>query len=757
MRSSKRTHRTPTIFQVMLCVAMASVGATGAERVRFDKSRATPEDVKRVVQRLHDAISKRAASQEARKSRATGLDPQVDHLLAAQNTTEGDRLYGAFADVKLTDERHIDFGRGYFDPVRTLASAYSLPGSRHYHAEPIARAIHLAFVYTRKHVHPGCAKPGNWWVWAKQMPDCLCDLLALMHGHLQPDDRAYIVAVLDYLLGTGPIPGSYYHTGKAGKDALNVFKIGVLTGDATRIAHAWECMENEVSPFLLEPDGTPLMTVIKNEFLGISLPYVYEGYATVLEWARVARGTRLNLRPETTGKITRYLLDLGRWNTFRGTEVAWISFTSYRVFWRPASTLSYAARLADADVARADALRAMAAGKDTPPVGCRFWPSAETVIFRSPNHYAAVIMASKPKHKISWSYKNHFLNIGSRWYYGRDGHLVIARRPADLDPNLTYTLNWKRLTGVTRDDGSLLTSKQIHKEGTGYWQPGYAFCRSPMAGATTLDGEDGVAGIEVRSGDVRALKSYVFLKDRAMIVAMGSHIRGRGHTETIVHTVPIGKARSEIVVDGKRLTLTAGKTKRIGDPGWIHGLGGGYAFPDGGNVTAIVETREPDFTDNGNPPPDKRPDVPPQTFITIAFDHGNDPKDAAYACVYLPTAAVGDMPALAALCRSQMTHVRNETGHFVRFGPFAAAAFFKPGTLDGYTADRPCFLAIRQEHDATRLSVYEPSWQDCDLKLRLSASVPTGPLPDGVRVQNGELIIETRKGQPIECFLRRAQ
>ena len=103
-------------------------------------------------------------------------------------------------------------------------------------------------------------------VWAKQMPDCLCDTLALMHGELQPQDKQYIVSVLDYLLGKGPIRGSGYHTGKAGKDALNVLKIGVLTGDRTRIAHAWECMENEVGPHLLEPDGTLIVAVPSPSF-----------------------------------------------------------------------------------------------------------------------------------------------------------------------------------------------------------------------------------------------------------------------------------------------------------------------------------------------------------------------------------------------------------------------------------------------------------------------------------------------------------
>jgi len=734
---------------------LASTGnAMGAGRIRFDTQKASQDELKLVSRRLHDAVSVRGASEDVRKRRAAALDPRIDALLASQNRTGGSALYGAFAEVKPENKQDIDFARGYFDPIRTLASAYALPGSRHHRSKHVAEAIRIGFAYTRKHVHPGCPKPGNWWVWAKQMPDCLCDLLALMHGDLQPDDEAYVISILDYLLGTGPIRGSGYHTGKAGKDALNVLKVGVLTADLTRIAHAWECMENEVSPHLLEADGTPLMTVIKSEFLGISLPYIYEGYQTVLEWARLTRGTQLALRPETTGKTSEYLLGLGRWNTFGGTEVGWIGFTSYRVFWRPAQTLSFAARLAETGVQDADRLRAMATGRDSPPTGCRFWPNAETVICRSPKHYCALVMASRPRHPISWSYKNHFLHIGNRWYYGRDGHLVIVRRPADRDPNLTYTLNWRRLTGVTRDGGSLLKSDQMHKEGTGYWQPAYALCRNPIAGAAVLDGRDAVAGIEVHSGRTRARKSTCFLDH--MIVTAGSHISGEGQTETIVHTFPIGADKPEILVNGKRTPLAVGKPTPIATPCWIHGPGGGYYFPTEGGVRALVETRQPDFTDHGDPPPDKRPKAPAETFISILFDHGSDPTKAGYACVYFPVAAAGDMPDLAKNFSSRAAQRCDDVGHSLQYGPLAAMAFFRPGALNGYQVDRPCFLVLRKAERSLRLTVYEPSWQECTLRIGLPHKVAAEQLPQNMRASGRDLIIDIKPGRPCAGLVKLA-
>ena len=748
IRAHRRNQRLETLFpKLMWCapvvLACWAVGVQ-AEDMVFDREGLTDGEIQLVAQRLHDGTSGRAQSVEAQERRAAGLDPQVSALLDVQNQMQDDPLFGSFADVQPTDAQDIDFARGYFDPVRTLAQPYSLPASEDYRSETVARAMHDGFVYTRKHVYPGCPKPGNWWVWAKQMPDCLCDVLALVSKELDDEDRTYITDVLDYLLGTGPIPGSGYHTGKAGKDAVNTLKAGVLCGDRDRIARAWECMENEVGPYLLEVDGTPLMTVIKSEYLGVSLPYIYEGYGTVVEWASLTEGTAMALRPETTGKISEYLLGLGRWNTVDDTEVAWISYTPYRVFWHPAQTRSFAGRMAGLDPERADQLEAMTKGTDSPPEGIRYWPMAETLIVRWPGFYGALPMASRNRHPISWSYKNRFLHIGNKWYYGRDGHLVLATRPEDLDVNLTYTLDWRRLTGVTHDDGSVLDSDELVLQGADddYWQPAYLLCRNPVAGAAVLGGRDAVAGIEVSAGDIRARKSFFFLSDPEMIVAMGSHIQGRGQAETIVHTFPVDDA--ELVVNGVPVVLEGDTPLQIETPAWVYGPCGGYYFPDPGTVSLLAETRPPSFEDVGNPPPERQPDVPAQTFVSILLDHGEDQEDAAYVWVHWPKAKRNKMRLLTRKFRRRCRCVRNKTGHALEFGSFSGITFFEAGEIEGWTADRPCFVAVRKDGKTAHLAAYEPSFTDCRLTLQAPFQWEGAPLAGVVRPDGHTLVIECR-------------
>jgi len=738
----------------LLALAAALPAFCGETPVAFKGETLPDEDIRLVAERLHDDASLRTASEESRKDRAVALDPHVDGLLQAQLSHGNDPkapLHGAFAEIKPRDDQHIDFARGYFDPIRVLARAYALPGSRHYHSEAVDVAVRRAFAFTRRHVYSGCDKPGNWWVWAKQMPDCLCEILALLAGRIHPEDRAYLVSVLDYLLGSGPIASAGYHHGKSGKDALNALKVGALTADRQRIAHAWEGMENQVGPYLLEADGTPLMTVIREDFLGISLPYVYEGYRTVLDWARLTRGTSLALRDDTVGRIVDYLLGLGRWNTIYESEVAWIGFTSYRVFWRPATTLSLAAQLGGCGVPRSDELMAMAAQEDAPPEGARYWPNAETLIFRAPGLYCGLVMASNNRHPLSACYKNHFLHIGNRWYYGRDGHLVIVTRPEDAHPNLTYTLDWRRLTGITRDDGSALDSDQLVREDHGYWQPGYLLCRNPLAGAATINGRDALAGIVVHSGDIRARKSYFFVKggpagpDTDVILALGDRIQGRGQTDTIVHTFPVGDAIPTFTVNAEPLTLVDDAPRVVQTPAWVHGPAAAYFFPEPGAVSLLTEVRQPDFTDHGNPPPEKQPDVPPQRYVTIYFDHGENPQDAAYACVYLPKAAIDDMPALVEDFQENAAYAREQAGHYLQHGRYLGLAFFDVGALRGYAGDRPCFIAAHQDSANAQLALFDPSFKDSCVNLRLPFLAKAQALPEGGQLDGATLAIPTRR------------
>ena len=181
----------------------------------------------------------------------------------------------------------------------------------------------------------------------------------------------------------------------------------------------------------------------------------------------------------------------------------------------------------------------------------------------------------------------------------------------------------------------------------------------------------------------------------------------------------------------------------------------GYYFPEEGNVTAITETRKADFSDAGNPPPEKQSQVSDERFISLLFDHGENPTDEDYVCAYFLRAGLDDMPELVKDFMSQASYSHNGVGHFLQYGSFTGVVFFRTGEINGYRADRACYIAISRDKEEVHLSVYEPSWQDCMLRIELPFPAAADDLPENVQLKARELLIAVESGQPIEFDLIR--
>jgi hypothetical protein len=76
--------------------------------------------------------------------------------------------------------------------------------------------------------------------------------------------------------------------------------------------------------------------------------------------------------------------------------------------------------------------------------------------------------------------------------------------------------------------------------------------------------------------------------------------------------------------------------------------------------------------------------------------------------------------------------------------------FFRHGEIGGYRADRACYLAISGDKFNVHLAIYEPSWQDCMLRIELPFSVAADNLPENVQLSNEELLIAVKRGKLLE-------
>jgi hypothetical protein len=261
-----------------------------------------------------------------------------------------------------------------------------------------------------------------------------------------------------------------------------------------------------------------------------------------------------------------------------------------------------------------------------------------------------------------------------------------------------------------------------------------------VAGAAVLGGRDAAAGIEVVAGEIRARKSFFFLSDAQMIVAMGNHIRGRRLTETVVHTFPVQEAK--LVVNGVPTALEESTPVKVETPAWVHGPCGAYYFPEPATVLLVTETRSPCFEDVGNPPPEKQPEVPARKFVSILFEHGEDPRDGGYVWVHWPTASLDQTPSLAEEFRVRARHGTSESGHMLEFGSFLGLVFFESGELEGWTADCPCFLVARKDDKTARLAAYEPSFTDCRLTVHAPLPLDDSTLAGTVQSDGCTVVIQ---------------
>ena len=139
----------------------------------------------------------------------------------------------------------------------------------------------------------------------------------------------------------------------------------------------------------------------------------------------------------------------------------------------------------------------------------------------------------------------------------------------------------------------------------------------------------------------------------------------------------------------------------------------------------------------------------PGRFVSIYFDHGSNPSGAAYAAAYFPKATCDQMPDLARDFADTASHARNPAGHAFSYGSYTGLVFFESGSMEGYTADRPCFGALRGQDDARDFALYEPSWEACPLTLGLSFTPAARPMTGNLRLNGSTLTVDVQPGVPI--------
>lgn len=231
------------------------------------------------------------------------------------------------------------------------------------------------------------------------------------------------------------------------------------------------------------------------------------------------------------------------------------------------------------------------------------------------------------------------------WYTGQGMTQLYTNDLQQYNEDFWPTVDPMRLPGVTSDGQ---TRKFTDKGNSSAW-----------AGGTTVDGVNGVSGMEIlpsyRTADgtatgMSARKSWFMFENE--IVAVGSNISSTDKdVETIIDNRKINdSADNTFLVDGTESTKNVGDENTV-EANWAHLEGNvdnsdiGYVFPNKTEITTKRETRthkwseintKAEFTDTADNT---------RSYLSLAIDHGNAPTAGTYEYVILPNATAEETAA----------------------------------------------------------------------------------------------------------------
>ncbi|WP_221762270.1 polysaccharide lyase family 8 super-sandwich domain-containing protein [Nonomuraea sp. WAC 01424] len=309
------------------------------------------------------------------------------------------------------------------------------------------------------------------------------------------------------------------------------------------------------------------------------------------------------------------------------------------------------------------------------PVGHFVFPDMDRVVHRRPGWSYAIGMSSR---RVA-AYEAINGENPHGWYTGDGMTYLYTGDPGQFGHDFWPTVDPYRLPGTTVDTRERADLHMVARRPDNAW-----------AGGATLAGRYGAASMEVIGDGVptRARKSWFCLD--AAVVALGSGIRGSGG-----HTV-------ETVLENR-----ATEAEPFLADGWAHLEGtGGYVFE--GTPLSLTERRTGRWHDiNSGDDTGGALEPVSRRYVTIWYDHGIDPADAAYAYVLLPGAS---RERTRAFHRDRPVAVLANTPlvQAVRAGGLWAATFWAAGTAGVLTADAPCVALVRRRGTRIDVAVADP-------------------------------------------------
>ncbi|HOS42452.1 MAG TPA: polysaccharide lyase family 8 super-sandwich domain-containing protein [Armatimonadota bacterium] len=569
---------------------------------------------------------------DARPDNVAALDARVADLLARQLLDPAHACCGGWGDVTSVESPPLSFGGETFAQVLALAQAWALPASRYHRDAEVARRLTLAWRFYHQFVYAGCPFPNNWWAWQIGIPELLNATLLVAADAFPAEERATLLAAIRHLVDHI----WDFHPGANAMWAAMVFAgYGLVAGDARYLALAATTVDRACE--LTDTQG--ILQDYSYSFHGRGLNM---GYGT-LHFNYIGRFTYLmgdspwRMRDRTLSNAVNLLLDFVRWTIVGGQMDPFIidrgiSGGEATMTGKTDEVLAGALLLSTGPIPRreevldccrwllaqrpevqnplaAEIAAALPPGAITPLLGMRYWPESEHFVCRQPGWTAAVKMASE-KNKCYFGINKTNLK---GWHIS-DGHLVLRLRGDEYLEGVIPTMDWERLTGITRAD-RYKAAEETH---------GHAWF---AGGATNADGTLGCVGIDfmLRHLDrtmLTARKSWFFLGDAIVALATEIGCDGDDPVETIIRHMPL--PADQDIIEGEQELRTE----------FLESADCAYILPGAPKILVRTERRAGCWSD-------LRAETPltpllTKPYWTALIPHGRKPNKQSYVIVYLP-------------------------------------------------------------------------------------------------------------------------
>lgn len=673
------------------------------------------------------------------------------------NKTEG-RTY-LWNDLQsATDSAQISSAYGR---IRTMAVAYATEGSRFYRNPELRDAIigALDWMYANRYNEKKSAY-GNWWDWEIGAPQILNDAVVLMYDQLTPAQIGNYMKAVDAF---DPDPAKGTVLGVKGTKmtganlldkALVVTVRGVIGKNSAKITLGRDAIGPE---FVYATHGDGVYedgSLVQHSNIAYTAGYGAVWLSRAADMTYLLNGSPWPVTDPNVNNVYRWVTDTFEPVIYKGL---YMDMVNGRGISREGSgsargtivTLLRLAEGAPADVAAS--IQSMSKewiGKDNTyddyyaglsiydlilvkrlmndasiqPRGewahSQVFAGMDRVVHLREGYGFGLSMFSN---RISAFEKGNNENLKG-WYTGIGMTYLYNQDLLQYRNGFWPTVNAFRLPGTTTDgSGEGMTP--------GEWKS-YMNTKT-WVGGTSVDGLYSTAGMDfslsqVTGSSLAGKKSWFMFDDE--IVALGAGITktaaGPKPVETIVDNRKINDAGDNaLTVNGIKQPGAVGWSETLKGVKWAHLAGNvpgsdiGYYFPEASDLYALRESRTGSWSEI-NSGESKTPLT--RNYVSLAFEHGATPNNAAYSYVLLPgkdaaaTASYGGNPQVEILSNTAALQAVKHK----RLG-ITAANFWSSGTIGAMTAKNPAAVMVKETSGELLLAVSDPTQQQSVVTVEL--------------------------------------